>query len=311
VSEEKKKEDVHDFEYTITYTCDSMDSQKRNALIGLNFAILIMSISGLFAKLIPWPAVMIVLGRASLTAPFIAAYLVFTKTPLRLKSAKHMFILMGLGVMMVIHWTTFFTAIQVSTVAIGILAVFTAPMITTFLEPMFDDKKVCKKDVLLAFVAFAGIILMIDEFSFGSGVVQGLLLGTTSALIVSLRNIWSKCFVHIYAAPLVMFWQMVFGALFMSPLLFFIEVEVAVIDIQNLLILACFATAIAHTLMLRSIASMGARATAVIMMIQPLYAILLAIPLLGEIPTLRVIAGGLVVMSAMVIETLNQAKKSS
>jgi drug/metabolite transporter (DMT)-like permease len=287
-----------------------MDSQKRNALIGLNFAILIMSISGIFAKLIPWPAVMIVLGRASLTAPFIAAYLVFTKTPLRLKSTKHMFILMGLGVMMVIHWTTFFTAIQVSTVAIGILAVFTAPMITTFLEPMFDDKKVCKKDVLLALVAFAGIVLMIDEFSFGSGAVQGILLGTTSAFLVSLRNIWSKCLVKSYTAPLVMFWQIVFGALFMSPLLFFIKVEVTPVDIKNLLILALFATAIAHTLMLKSVACIGARATGVIMMIQPLYAIVLAMFLLGEIPTLRVLAGGLLVMSAMVIETIKQATNS-
>ena len=287
-----------------------MDSQKRNALIGLNIAVLVMSIAGLFAKIIPWPVPMIILGRASLAAPFIAAYLVFMKMPLKLKCKKHALILMGLGIMMVTHWITFFTAIKVSTVAVGILAVFTAPIITTFLEPVFDGGKAHKKDILLALVAFAGIVLMIDDFSVGNGTVQGVLLGTTSACIVSLRNIWSKCLVHTYEAPFVMFWQMLFGTLFLSPLLFFYEVEVTHVDIKNLLILACFATAIAHTLMLRSIATMGARATAIIMMIQPLYAILLAIPLLGEVPTLRVIAGGLLVMSAMVIETLNQAKTS-
>jgi len=288
-----------------------MDCEKRTALIGLNIAIAIMSIAGLFAKLIPWPAVMIILGRASLTAPFLAAYLVCTKKSLRLKSRKHMFILMGLGIMMVTHWVTYFQAIQVSTVAIGILAVFTSPIIITFLEPLFDGHKVHGKDVVLALVAFAGIVLMIDEFSLGSGTVQGILFGITSALIVSLRNIWSKYLVKEYAAPLVMFWQMVFGALFLSPLLFFISVDVQPVDIKNLLILACFATAIAHTLMLKSVAHMGARATGVIMMIQPLYAIVLAVFLLGEIPTLRVVAGGALVMSAMIFETVQQTKDSS
>ncbi|MDA1292305.1 MAG: DMT family transporter [bacterium] len=285
-----------------------MNSEKRNALIGLNIAIAIMSIAGLFAKLIPWPAVMIILGRASLTAPFLAAYLVFTKKSLRLKSRKHMFILMGLGIMMVTHWVTYFQAIQVSTVAIGILAVFTSPIIITFLEPLFDGHNVHGKDVLLALVAFAGIVLMIDDFSLGSGTVQGVLFGITSALIVSLRNIWSKCLVKEYEAPLVMFWQMVFGALFLSPLLFFYTVDVQPVDIKNLLILACFATAIAHTLMLKSVAHIGARATGVIMMVQPLYAIVLAVLLLGEIPTLHVIAGGVLVMSAMIFETVQQTR---
>ena len=285
-----------------------MDTRKRNALIGLNTAVLVMSIAGLFAKIIPWPSVMIILGRAAFTAPFIGAYILCTRKSLRLHSKKHAAILFGLGAMMVVHWATYFQAIKVSTVAVGILAVYTAPIIITFLEPIFDKKKICKRDILVALVAFSGIVLMVDTFSLSSGTLQGVLFGVTSAFLVSLRNIWSKCLVNTYSAPLVMFWQMVFGALFFSPLLFFYTVEVTTIDIQNLLILAVFATAFAHTMMLRSIACMGARASGVIMMIQPLYAILLAIPLLGEIPTLRVAAGGVLVMSAMVAETLKQAK---
>ena len=283
-------------------------NQKTRGLIGLNIAVLIMSIAGLFAKLIPWPAPMIILGRAAVTAPCVAAYLLLRRRTLVLKCRRHAVILFGLGILMVAHWITYFAAIQVSTVAIGILAVFTSPIMATFLEPMFDGKKAHRADVLLALVAFAGIVLMVDDFSLSNGTFQGVLLGLISALLVTLRNIWSKSLVQEYAAPFVMFWQMFFGALVLSPLVFFVNVTVSTGDIQNLLILGVFATAIAHTLMLTSIGCLGARSTGVIMMIQPLYAILLAVVLLGEIPSLRVIVGGALVLSAMIVETVKQAR---
>lgn len=281
-----------------------MDSEKRSALIGLNIGTFVMSIAGLFAKLIAWPAVMIILARLALTAPFLAFYLLVTQRRIRLpKSAKHLGILIGLGIMMALHWTTYFASIQASTVAVGILSVYTAPILTTFLEPIFDGHRIHKTDILIALFAFSGIALMVDDFSLSSGTLIGVLLGVSSALLVSLRNIWSKCLVREYAAPTVLLWQMIFGALFLSPLLLFATVTATLSDLWLLLLLAVI-TAFAHSTVLRSTACIGARSTAVIMMVQPLYAIIIAIPVLGEVPSLRVIVGGLIVLSAAVFETL-------
>lgn len=281
-----------------------MQNEKRNALVLLNIGTFVMSVAGLFAKLISWPAVMIILARLMLTAPFLAAYLLLTQKRVRLpKTWRHAGILCGLGVLMAVHWSTYFGSVQYSTVAVGILSAFTAPIMMTFLEPLFDGKRICTRDIVIALFAFSGIVMMVDDFSFTSGTFVGVLLGMTSALLVSLRNIWSKCLVREYAAPTVLFWQMIFGGLFLSPLLLFIPIPTSVHDLQLLLLLAAI-TAFGHSTVLRSNACIGARATGVMMMVQPLYAILIAIPVLGEIPDLRVIIGGVIVLSAAVFETL-------
>ncbi|MCB9807749.1 EamA family transporter [Candidatus Peribacteria bacterium] len=285
-----------------------MHHEKTRAIAGLNVAVFVMSMAGLFAKLIDWNPVLIILGRATLTAPFIALYLVARRRSFALKRAKHVAMLFGLGAMMMCHWTSYFASIQTSTVAIGILSTFTSPIITTFLEPLFDGKHIRFHDVVIALIAFAGIVLMIDDFSLGGSTLIGVMLGMLSASFVSLRNIWSKGLMNEYGAPMVMFWQMLFGAIFLLPTLFFFDATVTVIDIRNLCILALFATAIAHTLMLNCIHHIGARATGVMMMVQPLYAILLAFLILGEVPALRVALGGILVLGAAGFESVKQAR---
>ena len=286
-----------------------MEAQRRNALIGLNIASVTMSVAGLFAKLLPWPAIITVLGRMSLAAPAVLVYLLIRRVPLKLKDAAHLRTLIFLGVILALHWVTYFAAIQVSTVAVGIIAVYTSSIMTTFLEPFFCKSRVCPKHIFIALLAFGGICVMMEEFSFGNSTTQGIMLGLISAFLVTIRNLKSKCFVKLYSPSATMFYQLLFGALFLAPALLWYDVSATAVDIQKLLILALVATAFAHTLMLQSVGALGARPVAVIMSAQPLFAILAAVPLLGEVPSVRVMIGGVLVMSAMVLETLEQAKK--
>lgn len=285
-----------------------MHHEKTRAIFGLNIAVFVMSMAGLFAKLIAWPPVVIILGRATFTAPFLAFYLVARRRSFALQTKQHVLMLFGLGVMMMCHWTSYFTSIQVSSVAVGILAAFTSPIITTFLEPLFDGKRAYKEDVWVALIAFVGILFMIDNFSLGGSTLLGVFFGVLSAVFGSLRNIWSKGLMKQYGASVVMFWQMAFGAITLLPVLFFYQVDVTPVDVRNLLILALFATAISHTLMLNCINQIGARATGVMMMIQPLYAILLAFLLLGEVPSIRIALGGILVLGAAGFESVKQTK---
>lgn len=283
-----------------------MKTDKAKALIGLNIGVMVMSMAALFAKLISWHPALIILGRVALATPALGFYLAVRKRSFRIQSKAHAAKLIGLGVMTITHWITFFTAIQKSSVAIAILSVFTSPILLTFLEPLFEKTKIRTADVAVAILAFIGIALMVDDFSLGSSVFQGVLFGLVSAMLISLRNIWSKPMVQTYGAPMVLFWQMFFGTLLLLPLPLFIQADVTFIDLKNLTILAVFATALAHSLMLNSIGHIGARATGVIMMIQPLYAIALAAVILGEIPAVRVLLGGVLVISASGYESLKQ-----
>ncbi len=285
-----------------------MKTDKTKALLGLNIGVLVMSMAALFAKLISWHPALIILGRVALATPTLGFYLAIRKRSFRIQSKAHTAKLIGLGIMTITHWITFFTAIQKSSVAVAILAVFTSPIMLTFLEPLFEKAKIHAADLVVALIAFVGIALMIDDYNLGSSTFQGVLFGLISAVLVSLRNIWSKPMVQTYTAPMVLFWQMCFGTLLLLPLPLFIHADVTFIDLKNLTILAVFATALAHSLMLNSIGQIGARATGVIMMIQPLYAIALAAIILGEIPATRVLLGGVLVISASGYESFKQKR---
>lgn len=184
-----------------------MDSQKRSALLGLNIGCFVMSIAGLFAKLIEWPPTVIIAGRMAFSFPCILLWLVWKRVPLRLHRKKDFFMLIGLSVLVTAHWITYFKAIQLSTVAIAIVAVYIGPILTTFLEPLISKTKLELFDIGTALVGFIGIAIMVEDFSFQSSVTQGILFALLSALLMALRNIYSRCFVKRYSGPLIMFYQ--------------------------------------------------------------------------------------------------------
>lgn len=59
-----------------------------------------------------------------------------------------------MGIILAVHWTTFFQSIQMSTVAIGLLTFSTFPVFTTFLEPYFFKEKINVKDIVIAHTLF-------------------------------------------------------------------------------------------------------------------------------------------------------------
>lgn len=125
-----------------------MNNSSHNLGI-LYFALFLLALNGLFSKLIPLDAVSITLIRS-----VIAAIALFTFASLRARNAKlgslkQYLGVYGIGILMGLHWVFFFASMQMSTVAIGMLSLFTYPMMTVLLEPLFTKKKLSLTDVLL------------------------------------------------------------------------------------------------------------------------------------------------------------------
>jgi len=285
-----------------------MPHQKTKALAGLNIGCLIMSVAGIFAKVIAWPATVIIAGRMVLGFPFVLLWLVWRQERLRLHSHKDFFLLMGLGAILAVHWITYFKAVQLSTVATAIVAVHIGPILTTFLEPIITKTKLEFIDIVTAIIGFTGILIMVEDFTLTSTMTQGILFALLSALLMSIRTIYSRCFVKRYSGPLIMFYQLFFGAFLLFPLLPFFDFTITKIDIRNIFILAIFVTAIAHTLLLSSLKYISARSSGIMMMVQPLYATIFAAILIHEIPSVRLAIGGILILSATITETVKHSR---
>ena len=95
------------------------------ALVALHVAVALFGFAGLFGKWLALSPVAIVLGRTAIAAVALGI--------LRLRSderAPFDVRLIANGVVLAVHWLTFFAAIQVSTVAVGLLGYASFPLFT-------------------------------------------------------------------------------------------------------------------------------------------------------------------------------------
>lgn len=287
-----------------------MNSQQQS-LLYLHSAVLLFGGTALFSKLIGLPALDITVYRTAVAAIVLFIVLSLQKQKIRLSSTKDYGIALLLGIVVGIHWVTYFAGMQMAGVTVGIIAFFTYPVITVFLEPLLTrflgknkvSSKPKQKDVLIAFIVMVGIFLLIPEISLGNQVTLGIATGVLSAFFFALRNILHKNYFSHYSGPHTMLYQTLVAFLMLC-----LFVEVPPMDVTNndwllILLVGVIFTAMPHALFASSLRHLSATTAGLIACLQPLYGSVLAFLLLSERVDMWTIIGGLLVISAALFET--------
>jgi len=277
---------------------------KRRGLLEIHIAVLFFGLAGLFGKLVVLPSTIIVFGRVFFATIFLALVLLYLKQGVRLRKKQDYFFMALMGVILAVHWVTFFQAIQVSTVAIGLLTFSTFPVFVTFLEPFFFREKLEFKDILVAFLAVVGVALVIEEFEIRNSMTRGALWGVASGFTFALLSIMNRKYVKQYSSIIVAFYQDSMATVVLLPFLFLARPVFRPTDILLLSILGVVFTGLAHTLFIKGLTSVKAQKASIIACLEPVYGIIAAILLLGAIPTLKVILGGVIILSAAFYATI-------
>jgi drug/metabolite transporter (DMT)-like permease len=287
-----------------------MQSNTRS-LIQINIAVLLFGVAGLFGKFLIIPAVGLVFGRTLFAALALALILIWKKERLAFKTWKECGFFFMLGAILAVHWTTFFYSIQISTVAIGLLTYSTFPVFVTFLEPALLKEPLKIRDILIALIVFAGLVMIIPEYKLSNNITLGVIWGTLSGLLFALLSVLNRKFVQKHSAITIAFYQNGFACLCTLPFMFLINASVLFHDIFYLLLLGIFCTALSHTLFIQSMTRLKAQLASIIASLEPVYGIVLAILLLGEFPNLRTLLGGMVILSAVIYASLNSSAAGS
>ena len=285
-----------------------MQSQQQS-LIYLHIAVLLFGGTALFAKLIGLNALDITAYRAAIAGLAICVLLTLQKKPIKLHRAKDYVIAILLGVAIGIHWVTYFVGMQLAGITVGMLAFFTYPVITVFLEPLFNKSKPKTKDIISAVVVIFGIYLLIPNVNLGDDITLGVVTGVVSALFFALRNITHKRYFSEYGGPQTMFYQTLVASLMLCA---FIEVPITEIndtDLILLLIAGVVFTAMPHSLFAASLKHLSAATAGLISCLQPLYGTILAIIILHERPSVMTLIGGALIVSAACFETWSISRK--
>jgi drug/metabolite transporter (DMT)-like permease len=272
-------------------------------LFEIHIAVLLFGLAGLFGKLVNQPPAVIVFGRVFFAMAFLLPVLWYRKQSLRLDRGTDYLALLFQGLILAVHWGTFFKAIQVSTVAVGLITFSTFPIFVTFLEPLFFREKLRPADVILALVTFMGVLLVVPAFNLDNTTTRGALWGITSGLTFALLSILNRKYAKAYSSLVVAFYQDAAAAVILLPFLFMPAPVMTLKDVLLLALLGIAFTGIAHSLFIKGLACVKAQTASIIASLEPVYGILAAALLLGAIPALREISGGVIILGTALYAT--------
>ena len=272
-------------------------------LFEIHIAVLFFGLAGLFGKLVDQPPAVIVFGRVFFAMAFLLPALWYRKQSLRLDRTADYLALLFQGLILAVHWVTFFKSIQVSTVAVGLITFSTFPIFVTFLEPIFSKEKLKPADIALALVTFMGVVIVVPAFSLDNTTTQGALWGITSGLTFALLSIMNRKYARSYSSLVVAFYQDAAAALFLLPFLFMPTPAMTLPDMLLLALLGIVFTGVAHSLFIKGLAHVKAQTASIITSLEPVYGILAAAIVIGAIPVLRELTGGAVILGAALYAT--------
>jgi drug/metabolite transporter (DMT)-like permease len=269
-------------------------------LLALHIAVLLFGVSGLLGKLITVPVIQTVFFRTSVASVILALALFLRRDAIKLDRRTLLFMPLS-GALLALHWGTFFYSIQVSTVAIGLLSYASFPIFVTILEPLVQRKSPKLSDVVLALVVAFGLILIVPEFDLSSGLTRGVLWGTVSGFSFALLTVANRLRASDVSADISALGQNAWAAIILLPFAINVWRAPTPQDLGLLLVLALACTALAHFLFIWALRAVTAHTASIAAALESVYGIAFSYLVLGEVPTLRMLIGGAVIIIASLV----------
>jgi drug/metabolite transporter (DMT)-like permease len=283
---------------------------RTRGLVGIHSAVFLFGFPGLFGKWVSLPPPLIVLGRVFFAALALGIIQGFRRRSLKITPVRDLALLALCGLVLAVHWTMFFRSVQVSTVAVGLLAYSSFPVFTTFLEPLAFREPWDPLSLLFALLSVAGVFLMVPGYDLSDPVFQGVLWGLGAGLTFAVLTLLNRRLARGRSGLTVAFYQDLFAIVFLSPFAALADFRLTGRALWLLALLGVFGTAAAHSLFINGLKRVRARTASIISSLEPVYGIALAMAFLKESPSLRTLSGGALILAAALIVTVRAARTS-
>ena len=260
--------------------------QKYKYHFALHLIIFCWGFTGILGKLIHLSAEKIVWFRCIIAFISMLIALKIFRLPIRIRSKKYFWITLGVGVLVALHWWTFYQSIYLSTASLGILCLSTVTLHVTWLEPLLFRKPFSWIEFLMGLLVVVGIYIVSDDFK-GNELIA-LAWGLTSAVCAALFSVFNSYLVHKIPSTAMSIHEMGVGFLFLTGVLFFqgkIDghlFEMTTSDALWLLFLGIICTCIAFIVTIEIIKKLGAFTVSLSINLEPVYTIILAVIILQE-----------------------------
>lgn len=262
----------------------------RKAHWQIHFCVLLWGFTAILGKLITLPALALVWWRMLLVT---AALLLVPRVwrGLRALPARLLASYAGIGILVALHWLTFYGSIKLANASVAVSCIALAPVFLALIEPAIAGRRMDPRELVLGVAVVPGVALVVGGVP--SGMHWGILVGVASALLVALFGAFNKRLVEQADSLTVTCVELGAGMVFLGllglPLAFMgmIDSSAGALlpgarDAALLLVLAMACTLLPFALSLKALRNLSAFQAQLAVNLEPVYAIALAIVLLDE-----------------------------
>ena len=194
-----------------------MLSDKLKNYLHLHLLVFIAGFTAILGELISIGSIPLVWFRMLIAASILVVYLKFKKTNLAVKPNAILKFFLA-GVIIALHWITFFESIEQSNISIALAMFSTGAFFASFIEPIFFKRKIIWYEILFGVMVVFGVWLITQaEIKY----IKGILLGISSAFFSSLFAVINGQFIKRYSASIISFYEFISGVLFISLFIVF------------------------------------------------------------------------------------------
>ena len=284
-----------------------MPNAKLKHYLQLHFLVFIAGFTGILGALISIGSVPLVWFRMCIAGIIMFLYIKIRKLKLKVGyRAKVKFFVAG--ILIALHWVTFFESINQSNVSIALAMFSTGAFFTSFIEPLIFKRRVVWYEILFGFLVIVGVFLITkSEIKY----LNGILLGISCAIFSSLFAVLNGKFVKSYRASIISFYEFISGVVFISLFLLIFKggfkasfFVLSAADWIYILILAVICTAYAFIGAVNVMRYLSPYTVVLTYNLEPVYGIVIALFLFPEkeIMSTQFYIGAILILSTILMD---------
>jgi drug/metabolite transporter (DMT)-like permease len=260
-------------------------STANKALLQIHLCVAIWGFTAILGKLITLPAFALVWWRMLLVVVALALLPAFWRG-VRGLDRRTLAIYAGIGVIVALHWVTFYGAIKLANASVAATCMGVAPILVSIVEPWVTGRRFDWRELAIGVAAVPGVALVVGGTP--GGMRLGIAVGILSALLVAIFGALNKRYVE-RADPLaVTGLELAAGTAFLTLVAVAFGGEATSLPVPGwhdtalLLVLSLVCTLFPFALSLVALRQLSAFSAQLAVSLEPVYAVFLAVLLLGE-----------------------------
>jgi drug/metabolite transporter (DMT)-like permease len=262
-----------------------MPNAKLKNYLHLHLLVFIAGFTAILGELITITAIPLVWFRMVIASILMFLYIKIAKVNLVVKP-KSILRLAIAGVIIALHWITFFGAIDESNISITLAMFSTGAFFASFIEPIIYRRRIIWYEILFGIIVILGVFIITQgEIKY----INGIILGISSAFLSSLFAVLNGNFLKQHKATVIAFYEFLSGVLFISIyILFFGQgfsldfFSLSNSDLGYLFILASICTAYAFIASIYVMRYISPYTVVLTYNLEPVYGIIMALILFPE-----------------------------